>query len=248
MRRWPIPIRPPRGSTKDVHLINANGALDAVSPRDLQRALPNLYDEFRKSGNRIVDPVAKFDGEIRTFRDLDVRDTAWEWIQLRLDPQQRWFSQTSALFPNTQDAFAQLLQSARDQPFLMMQIVNEFLEIFEWVSIILSRHTGWEVGWRLRAEIFRVAQLFVPFVSFVDSFALFDFLDQMHRILGNRDFFFMNALELILNSMDLWQRDKIYNIALQEARQGVILGRKIVDILEGNSPFTNQDSYYAWKY
>lgn len=207
-----------------------------LSPRHLQKHWPSLHQDFRLTGNSVLDPVTRFSPNFTNWRDVQTERWSWEYLAsrcARLEHQSRNHYRPSVSGFNPENdifqAFLYIQDCWRNGNLPEVdRVLDEALGLFDRVCELLGTNGGNGYGQGMYMEVVEMARLFTPILAQIDMLGMYQLLESMYKMTGRNDM----TLQRMLFALALNQQDEIFNIAVYDfqTRQSFI-SNHIIQIL-----------------
>jgi len=225
----------------------------SLSPTQVQRSFPDLYRNWRNSGNRVWDPIAQNSNQFRSFADIEREKQAWNFLagQLMNQQLQNQFGPFLPLPGSTPsvvgfnlgnkeiEAHIQKLDQALQVGDLMAayDAAEDALNLLSRICSILGQQLGFGGSFRsgLSREVFDLARILAPAIAEMDMSggAEPDWMLELCRMVDTMTGKDNSVLESFLwNDIPTWYLGQLKNYAVQEyLTKGDIAGLRVAQRL-----------------
>jgi hypothetical protein len=217
--------------------VRINSALGThrLSPSHLRQNWPFLYHDLRQSGNRVLDPIARFGATFRNVGDFAIEPLVWAYFGSRLknlEREDRYGYQSPPIKGLDPDnpLFLLYREIQEDLKWNDWRSLNDHLQtvvsIFRRLCEVLSGtdHRGRTYGQGLYMEVIEMARLFASVISRDAPVAIYLILESIDNMTDGDIF----TLHVVINHIAPADQQEVENLALVEAFQnGSLAGYSI---------------------
>jgi len=191
-----------------------------LSPRALRETWPALMDDFRRSGNRRLNPIRRFGAGFTNINDFYIEGQAWDYFASRLayhEHESRFGPERLVYGFDPENPLYRLFGNAKSalrnqNTPAAIKILGTALELFERICDRLAgsdQYGQWGFGRGMYMEVIEMARLFAPMISQFSQFATYNLLISLWKMVGGDNFTLMRVTDQI----DDQDQQVILNIA-----------------------------------
>ncbi|RDL39872.1 uncharacterized protein BP5553_04212 [Venustampulla echinocandica] len=213
-------------------IVDTPGYVAEVPQKALHAHLPKLFHDARQAGNRVVRPLDYFTQTFQNIKDENLHSDALNWVFTRIERYTNYPHQTFPFnAPDPDNTFQILFQYTEeaynsDDPALSLLIENA-MEQFTAVSNVLRKDRGLSHSRQLLREYIETARYFLPYVADQGPMYTFDLLEAVYNASTHN----MGAMQRLVQSLGLQERDELARVTFSEAQNGDIMALRLLPLL-----------------